>query len=129
MCACAPVLPQTGGPGQAQTTPMTHTSANRAHRQVCHHSPVEIGFCSLARLLLIPLPLVVSFCAGRVAGGASCCGLVFLLATDSLLSTIITFGASLLFGDDGLRGGEGEGGRGLCAALSACQVQSSPFFL
>ncbi len=33
MCACAPVSPQTGGPGPAQTTPVTHISAKRAHRQ------------------------------------------------------------------------------------------------
>ncbi len=33
MCACAPVLPETEGPGPAQTTPMTHVSANMAHRQ------------------------------------------------------------------------------------------------
>ncbi len=32
MCACAPVLPKAGGPGPAQSTPMTHISANRAHR-------------------------------------------------------------------------------------------------
>ena len=32
MRACAPVLPQTGGPGPTQTTPMTHISTNRAHR-------------------------------------------------------------------------------------------------
>ncbi len=30
MCACAPVLPQTGGIEPAQTTPMTPISPNRA---------------------------------------------------------------------------------------------------
>ncbi len=33
MCLCAPAWPQTGGPGTAQTTPMTHIRANRAPRQ------------------------------------------------------------------------------------------------
>jgi hypothetical protein len=28
-------VPKTGGPGPAQTTPMTHISANRAHRHGC----------------------------------------------------------------------------------------------
>ncbi len=47
MCACAQVLPQTGGPGPIQTTPMTHISASRVHRQVCseslkeYHGPVR----------------------------------------------------------------------------------------
>ncbi len=33
MSAGAPVLPQTGGPAPAQTTRMTHMTANRAHTQ------------------------------------------------------------------------------------------------
>ncbi len=33
MCPRTPVLPQTGGPGPAQTTSMTDIGANRAHRQ------------------------------------------------------------------------------------------------
>ncbi len=33
MCACAPIVPQTGGPRSAPTTRMTHISANRAHPQ------------------------------------------------------------------------------------------------
>ncbi len=38
MCACAPVLPWTRGPGPAQTTPMTYINrASRSHRQL---SPV-----------------------------------------------------------------------------------------
>ncbi len=42
MCACAPALPQTGSPGPAQTTPMTHVSTNRAPR---HTDPTNFeGF-------------------------------------------------------------------------------------
>ncbi len=47
MCACAPVLPQTGGPGPAQTTPMTHVSANGAHRR---HGGVRFGLKVWARM-------------------------------------------------------------------------------
>ncbi len=38
MCACALVLPQTKGPGPAQATPMSHRSANEAHR----HGPSRL---------------------------------------------------------------------------------------
>ncbi len=39
MSACAPVLPQTGGPGPTQTTPMTHISwADLEEPQVFHLS-------------------------------------------------------------------------------------------
>ncbi len=58
MCTCAPVLPQTGGTGPAQATPMAHKSANRARNALRIGLPGSCWLIYAAFLELEPLATV-----------------------------------------------------------------------